>query len=222
MLIVVEGVDCSGKATQTKLLMERLRQAGRAVATYPFPRHGQPFFGVLVDQYLNNEFGDAAKLDPRVAALFFACDRFEAKDQLFNWLKQGKTVILDRYASSNMAHQAGKIKDLNKRDEFLGWLAEMEFKVFKIPQPDLVFYLDVPIDIILELMAKRSQVGKEYINGARDGHENSEQHLIDTRQAYLYLCQKYNYWQRIECMDGNKLLPPEAIHEKIWGSLNAI
>ncbi len=217
-LIVIEGVDSSGKATQTKKLIENLREEGQDVETFDFPRHGKKFFGLLVDKYLNNEFGDATKLDAHIASLFFACDRWEAKDMINNWLKEGKTVILDRYATSNMAHQAVKMKD--KKDEFLEWLHELEFEVFKIPKPDQVLYLDVPIKIVTELMDKRE--GKEYINGDKDGHESDTGYLKATRQIYLYLCEKYDYWQIIECTGKDGLLTREEIADSVIENLKKI
>lgn len=219
-LIIIEGIDGSGKATQTKKLVERLRSSGVDVETFSFPRHGQKFFGVLVDQYLNNEFGDAATLDPRIASLFFACDRFEAKDMLDKWLESGKTVVLDRYATSNMGHQLSKIGDLSKKDELLAWLVELEFKTFKIPEPDTVIFLDVDVPTVTRLMEQRSQVGKEYIKGKKDGLENNLDHLQKARDTYRYLAGKFDYWHIVDCVENGQLLPIEKIHEKIWEKIN--
>ncbi|OGG95638.1 dTMP kinase, partial [Candidatus Kuenenbacteria bacterium RBG_16_41_7] len=161
-LIVIEGIDGSGKATQTKKLVEYFRSQGRRVETFSFPRHGQKFFGLLVDEYLNNEFGDAAKFNPKVASLFYACDRWEVKEMILNWLNAGKTVVLDRYVTSNMGHQLSKLKTTKEKNALLNWLIELEFKTFKIPKPDLVIFLDVDADTASKLMAQRSSVGKEY------------------------------------------------------------
>ncbi len=215
-LIIIEGIDGSGKATQTKKLVERLRANGEEVETFSFPRHGQKFFGVLVDQYLNNEFGDAATLDPRIASLFFACDRFEAKAMLDKWLESGKTVVLDRYATSNMGHQISKIDDLSKKDELLSWLVELEFGTFKIPVPDVVIFLDVDVPTVTRLMEQRSQAGKEYIKGKKDGLESNLEHLQRARDTYRYLADKFDYWHIIECTENDQLLPIEKIHEKIF------
>ncbi|NMB47980.1 dTMP kinase [Candidatus Kuenenbacteria bacterium] len=215
-LIIIEGIDGSGKATQTKKLVERLKFEGREVETFSFPRHGQKFFGVLVDQYLNNEFGDAAELDPRISSLFFACDRFEVKEMLDKWLESGKTVILDRYATSNMGHQLSKIDNPEEKDKFLDWLIELEFKTFKIPEPDMVIFLDVDIPTVIHLIEQRSQAGKEYIKGKKDGLENNLEHLQKARDTYRYLAGKFDYWHIIDCVENGQLLPIEKIHEKIW------
>jgi len=220
-LIVIEGVDASGKNTQTKLLIKHIKNQGRQVETIPFPRHGQQFFGVLVDKYLNNEFGDAAQLDPHIASLFYACDRWEVKNKLDGWLKQGKTIVLDRYATSNMAHQASKIKNTEERNQFINWLHQLEFDIFKIPAPDLVFYLNVPIPIVLDLMSKRDQTQKKYIkNGNRDGLESNTNHLTEARETYLGLCKKYDYWRQIDCVQNNKLLTINQIHSIITQQLD--
>ncbi|HOZ36975.1 MAG TPA: dTMP kinase [bacterium] len=215
-LIIIEGIDGSGKATQTKKLVERLRQEGENVETFSFPRHGQKFFGVLVDQYLNNEFGDAATLDPRVSSLFFACDRWEAKAMLDKWLESGKIVVLDRYATSNMGHQISKISDPKKRDEMLDWLVELEFKTFKIPEPDIVIFLDVNVDTVTRLIEQRSLAGKEYIKGKKDGLENNLEHLQRARDTYRYLAKQFDYWHIVDCVEAGQLLPIEKIHERIW------
>jgi len=213
-LIIIEGIDGSGKATQTKKLVERLRQEGKQVETFSFPRHGQEFFGKLVDRYLNNEFGDAAELDPHIASVFYACDRWEAKDMILGWLGSGKTVVLDRYATSNMGHQLSKIKNTKEKEEFLAWLDKMEFEVFKIPRPDKVIYIRVAVEKVIELIKKRAQ--KEYIDGRKDGLESNRKHLETTAETYQWICQKYNYWEKVECMKNRELLTVEEIHEKIW------
>lgn len=218
-LIIIEGIDGSGKATQTRLLVEKLKKESEDIETFSFPRHGQKFFGLLVDDYLNNKFGDAAKLDPHISSLFFACDRWEAKGQLDDWLKAGKTVILDRYATSNMAHQLCKIDGPKEKEEFLVWLDEMEFQTFRIPRPDLVIYLDVEVDTVLKLMANRGQTNKEYINGDKDGLEADKDHLSKAAESYRFVADKYSYWKKIQCMENNHLLSKEEIHEKIWQAI---
>lgn len=220
-LIVIEGVDGSGKTTQFQLLSKRLTENNYSVQTMHFPRHQNPFFGIMVDQYLTGEFGDPTKLHPCLSSLLYAMDRWEAKKQLQNWLKEG-FVLLDRYTTSNVAHQSGKIADLKKRDEFLAWLDELEYNVLKIPKPDLVLVLDVPIKFVLDLLEKRSQEDKGYIKGKKDMLESSIKHLTDTYQAYLYAVQKYDYWKKIECVENDQLLSIEQIHEKIWDVVKRI
>ncbi|OGG89685.1 dTMP kinase [Candidatus Kuenenbacteria bacterium RIFCSPHIGHO2_02_FULL_42_29] len=214
-LIVIEGIDGSGKATQTKKLVEYLKSCGKRVETFSFPRHGQKFFGLLVDEYLNNEFGNAASFNPKVASLFYAGDRWEVKEMIINWLSAGKIVVLDRYATSNMGHQLSKLETAAQKDELLNWLIELEFKTFKIPEPDLVIFLDVDADISSQLMAHRSSVGKEYIKGDKDGHEKDSTHMEKARATYRYLSKKFNYWQVVDCVKNGRLLSIDEIHEQI-------
>jgi len=215
-LIVIEGIDGSGKTTQKDLLVERFKRLGKEVETIHFPRHGQKFFGLMVDQYLNNEFGDAAKLDPRITTLLFAGDRWEAKEQLDQWLNQGKIVILDRYTTSIMGHQLAKIEDNKRKDDFLKWLEDLEFETYKLPRPDLVVYLSVDIEIIYELMKSRSSHDKEYINGSHDGLERDSEHLKKAKAAYEYSLSKYPYWRKIDCTVDGKLLTIEEVHGRVW------
>src|SRR6266567_7862251 len=131
--IVVDGTDGSGKKTQTALLAKRLKKEGYKVKLIDFPQYESNFFGKMVGRYLSGEFGSAEQVSPYLASILYAADRHETKGKIEKWLKEGNIVISDRYASSNQIHQGGKISDVKKRKEFLEWLEEMEFVVFKIP-----------------------------------------------------------------------------------------
>lgn len=211
-LTVIEGGDGSGKTTQFNLLVKLLRQKGVNYRTFKFPRHNKPFFGKMVDEYLNNSFGAADKVHPKLASLLYALDRWEAKDKITNWLQKGYWVLLDRYVTSNMGHQLGKIKSAKHQREFLSWLVELEYNVLKIPRPDRVLFLDMPVEFSLKLM--QSRVDKKYIKGKLDGHENRF-HLENTRRAYLFVAKQQPEWSVIKCVDKGKLLSPQAINKNI-------
>lgn len=211
-LIVIEGIDGAGKTAQTKLLIQRLRQSGKKVKTIHFPQHGNDVFGNLVDLYLNNKFGPAPKLDYRLASTLYALDRFEAKDKINGWLKQGYFVVLDRYAESNFAHQGGKIKNQVQRLKVIKWLHGLDYKVLDNPKPDLVLFLDVPPKFSISLMSK---MGKK-----KDGHEKDRNYLLSTYQTYLLAAKKFNYWHTIKCSQGNSLLTIKEVHDKIWKRIN--
>lgn len=117
--IVIDGTDGSGKATQTKQLVRRLRKQGKKVKTIDFPRYYNNFFGKLIGEGLTGTYGNWAKLDPHIASTFYAADRFESSKQVRKWLEAGVIVIADRYASSNQIHQGGKILNGHKRKKFL-------------------------------------------------------------------------------------------------------
>jgi dTMP kinase len=211
--IVIDGTDGSGKATQTKLLVERLEQEGRPVKMIDFPQYGQKS-AALVEEYLNGKFGTALEVGPYRASIFYACDRYAAAPQINEWLNQGNIVISNRYVSSNMGHQAGKIKDSIERDKFLNWLFDLEFNIFGIPKPDLNILLYLPPEIGQQLVDKKAS--RDYIQGKkRDIHEADLQHLLDAAGAYKYVAQKYN-WETINCAPDNNLLPIEEIGEKLW------
>jgi dTMP kinase len=214
-LIVIDGIDGAGKATQAKLLIARLEKAGYKTATLDFPQYYNNFFGRLTGRFQNGEFGDAPTANPYMASLLYATDRWESKEKIERWLSEDRIVVLDRYASSNQIHQGGKILDLEEKKKFLDYLEEMEFEVFKIPKPDVVFFLNVPFEISKKLVAKKSE--RVYIGaGDRDQVEKSQSYQEAAYLQSLELIKKYNNWIEVNCVENNAILPSEAINEKIW------
>lgn len=219
--IVVDGTDGSGKATQTGLLVSRLRKNGKKVKTIDFPRYYNNFFGKLVGECLAGEHGDFAKFDPYIASVLYAADRWESGEKINKWLKNGFWVVADRYASSNQIHQGGKISNRKKRSDFLKWLEKMEFSIFGIPKPDKIIYLDVPLEVSQRLMAgedKRKK--KNYLRGKKDVHENNPGHLKNAKKNAIKLVREYNNWSTIKCTKKDKLMSKEGIADLIWAKLN--
>lgn len=220
-LIVIEGTDGSGKAMQTNLLLKRLTKEGYAVAAASFPQYGKKSAG-MVEEYLNGKYGKPDSLDPRIASLFYALDRFDLSAEIRMRIKEGNIMVLDRYVDSNAGHQGGKIKDARERAEFLAWLYELEFGILTIPKPDLVLILHVPARIGQHLVAEKQQ--RLYIKGGKkhDGHEADLEHLQHAEASYLWLAEQYpNDHIVIECAPSNSILPPETIHERVWGTVKA-
>jgi len=218
--IVIDGTDGSGKATQTKLLVEKLKKNGHKVKTVDFPQYENNFFGKMVGRYLAGEFGGSSAVSPYLASVLYAADRFETKEKIEMWLKNGNVVIADRYASSNQIHQGGKIRDPKKRKEFLSWLEEMEYGVFKIPRPDISIYLDVPIEFSLKLLKNKSaQERKKYLRGKKDIHESDRKHLQDAKNSAIKLIEKNNNWIKIDCVKRGKLLAIADISQIIWSKI---
>lgn len=176
-LIVIDGSDSVGKATQTRLLVSRLRREGRQVATLDFPQYDKNFFGKFIKDCLQGRYGDFIKLDPHIASVLYAADRFESKKVIEEALRSGKTVVIDRYVSSNQMHQGGKIKDNKKRKEFLQWLDTLEHRVFGIPRPDAIVYLDLPVKLSSILLTKKGH--------SRDMAERRLQHQRDSQKGAL-------------------------------------
>jgi len=216
--IVFEGTDGCGKTTQLALLKARLIKEGYRVAVVDFPQYYETFFGKLVGQYLAGDFGDLNQVDPHLASLTYAGDRWQAKEKIKQWLSEGRTVLANRYTGANMGFQTAKLPR-EERDEFLAWLDELEYKIYGIPREDVVVFLHVPSAISQRLVDKKSQ--RKYLGGIkRDIHERNLKYQKEVEKVYFALANKYHHWLTLECCDrkGN-LMPPEKIHELVYNSL---
>lgn len=215
-LIVIDGTDGSGKATQTKLLVEKLKKEGLQVEIADFPQYGEKSAS-MVEDYLNGKFGTSEEVGPYRASIFYACDRYAASLKIKKWLNEGKIVISNRYVSSNMGHQAGKIKEKEEKDKFLDWLLNLEFNIFDIPEPDINILLYMPPEIGQKLVDKKGH--RDYVNGEkRDIHEADLNHLKDAAEAYKYVSLKYG-WVIIDCAPNNELMPIEEIGEILYNKI---
>lgn len=217
-LIVIDGTDGSGKATQTRLLVERLNQEGFEVETIAFPQYGKKSCG-LVEEYLEGKYGGAEEIGPYRASIFYAVDRYDASFQIHAWLAEGKIVIADRYVGSNMGHQGGKISDPEERARYYEWNHQLEHGIFSLPKPDINFVLFVPVEISIKLAEHRNATEGNKHTLKKDIHEADHHHLSSAAQAYLDLTERFDTFERIDCVDENALLPPQTIHEKIWNRL---
>lgn len=211
-LIVIDGNDGSGKKTQTDLLLKLLTDKGHSVKTIDFPRYYDNFFGGFLAECLRGEHGNFVDLNPKIASALFAADRFESKQQIVEWLKQGHVVVADRYATANMIHQGGKISDEVEREKFMTWLEEMEFGTFGIPKPDIVLYLDVSVDASLANLAGKKE---SYTKESKDQHEASRSFLENSREAALWLCKQNPNWQMVVCADEEGMRSVEEISSDI-------
>lgn len=215
-LIVIDGTDGAGKETQAKLLIERLEKEGHGTAYFDFPQHGKPS-AAMVDEYLNGRFGSAKEVDPKIGSIFYAVDRYAASFDICQAQQEGRHCVSNRYVSANQGHQAGKIHDLKMRDEFLEWLDDLEFGLFKIPRPDINVLLYLPTHVGQKLVDNKA--ARSYINGQkRDIHEDDINHLNDAAEAFLYVAKKYN-WIIIECAPNDVMRSREDIHEELWDSI---
>ena len=220
-LIVIDGIDGSGKATQVRLLAERLKKEKVKVKTTEFPNYEENFFGGLIGEYLAGAYGDFSVIDPRVGSVLYAADRFESKERINKWLSEGFTVLIDRYASANQIHQGGKIKDIKERKKFLSWLDEMEFSVFKIPKPDLVVYLDVPYEVSKSWLEKKILLKKKkYLKGRVDVAEENLTYLKNSRESALLLAKQNKNWSKVTCCKGMVCMSPEQVHDEVFATIN--
>jgi len=222
-LIVIDGVDGSGKTTQLALLATRLKKEGYMVKTVDFPEYADNFFGQFIGHCLTEQYFNWLKVHPKIASVIYAADRFESKEKIEDWLKKGYIVLANRYVSANQIHQGGKIASPQKRAAFIKWLDEMEYQVFKIPRPNVILYLSLPVPIILNLIKERDyQAKRQYLKKRTDLHENNLDFLNNSRKSALWLVKKIPNFIKIDCAVKNQILPREAIHEKIYGIVKRI
>jgi dTMP kinase len=207
-LIAVEGIDGSGKQTQVKLLASELEARGYKVLATGFPQYDS-WFGKMVGQFLNGDFGPLDALDPHLTALLYAGDRFECKQPIVAALQNGDIVLADRYVGSNLAHQTARSAP-EKRDDFRAWIEHLEYNIYGLPKEDLVLYMRVPPHEAQALVAKKS--ARTYTDAAHDILESDIQHLQDAADMYDLLSRGSN-WKTIECFDAanQAMRTPEEI-----------
>lgn len=220
--MVLDGNDGSGKATQAKLLIERLQAEGRNAQKVDFPAYTRNVFGALIGECLAGKHGDFVNLDPKIASSLYALDRFESSKQIEDMLASGVTVIADRFSSSNQMHQGGKIADESERVTFLGWLDHMEHTVLGIPRPDLVIYLRVPLEVSLTLLSEKRAVKNSMLaEGVKDTVEEDRQYLQRSAETASWLLGREKNWTVVECMEGERLRTPDEIHTDVWKVVEA-
>lgn len=222
-LIVIDGTDGSGKATQVALLTKRLKKDGYTIKNVDFPEYYKNFFGKFIGHCLSEQYYNFVKVHPKIASVLYAGDRFESKEQIEKWLKSGYIVLANRYVSANQIHQGGKIKSAKKRADFIKWLDEMEYKVFKIPRPDVVFYLDLPISISKKLMKERNKnSSRSYLGTKKDAHEKDTEFLENSRKSALWLAKTQSYYKKVDCAIKNSIRTREDIHEEIYRKVKTL
>jgi len=212
-LIVIEGTDCSGKGTQSAKLYDRLISEGYKVYKTSFPMYDTPTGKIIGGPYLGKEsickgwFPEGANNVPgKVASLYYAADRLYNIDIINHYLDNDYIVILDRYVTSNMGHQAGKISNKEERLEMFKWLEKLEYDFLGLPRPDIKLFLHMPYVYSKELQKNRQEL---------DELEKSEENMINAENAYLEMVELYNF-KKIECINNNGLKSIEEIHEEIF------
>jgi len=212
---MIDGIDGSGKSLQAELLINRLKKENYPVEIISFPQYGQKS-AAAIEEYLNGLYGTAEEVGPHRASVLYAVDRFAAAPKIRNWLQENKIVIANRYVSSNMGHQGGKIKDNEERKKFFEWNDDLEYNIFGIPRPDLNIILHVTASIAQELVDKKA--AREYLGNTkkRDLHEADIEHLKNAEKTYLEISTSFPDFHLIECVENENILPPDKIHEKIW------
>lgn len=209
-LIVLEGIDGSGKETQASLLEKKLKEKGRKVMHISFPDYESPS-SALVKMYLKGDFGkNPEDVNPYAASLFYAVDRFASYRMKWkDFYQKGGIIIADRYTTSNMVHQMTKYEDKKARKNFLSWLEKTEYEELELPVPDLVILLDIPLRVSENLVKERARQG-----GSMDIHEQHLDYLRKCHDAYQELVSLYG-WKRIPCTEEGKLRTIEDIGKDV-------
>jgi len=213
-LVVIDGIDGSGKSTQRELLRLELELNGFETESIHFPRHGEPT-AYFVDKYLKGKYGD---VNPYAASVFYAVDRFDASAQIKKWLKAGKIVLSDRYVTANAGHQGCKILDTEERMKFFKWLDNLEYGIMGLPKPDLNIILNIPYLTAHRLLENR----KSEENIIDNIHEKSLTHLRLAQQVYIQIGKMFPNTKIVECVEGKNILSPQEIHNKVWDLVRRI
>lgn len=214
-LIIIEGLDGSGKSTQIELLTKRAQSLGKKVRQIKFPNYEEDS-SALVKAYLGGELGSLNEINAYAASTFYSVDRYATyRRHMKEDYENGCIFLLDRYTTANMYHQTTKLPRA-EWDSFLNWLEDLEYNKLELPKPDLVLYLDMRPQTAKRLMEARYH-GDE---SKKDLHESNFQYLLSCRDAALYAAERCG-WQVLECCDGEKPLPIDTIAEMIWQKTEA-
>lgn len=215
--IVIEGTDGSGKGTQVKLLTEKLKAEGVKFEITDFPQYGKQS-AYFVEKYLRGEYGTAEEVGAYKASFFYALDRFDKSAEMKKWLNEGIHIVSNRFVTSSMGHQTGKIESREEQDKFLDWLDHLEYEELQVPRPDLIIFLYVPPEVGQELVGKKDK--REYTDGkSHDIHEADLNHLKKASEAYKYVADKFG-WLRIDCVKDGRLMNPQEINELIYSEVS--
>ncbi len=221
-LIVIDGTDGSGKTTQLNLLMAKLKVNGFKVKTVHFPNYTN-FFGGFIGHCLTEQYYNFINVHPKIVSALYAADRWESSQKIKKWLEEGYVVILDRYVSANQIHQGGKIKSPVKRASFLKWLDEMEYKVFKIPRPNITIYLSLSVRLIEHLIKERNQNSvRAYAGNKKDVHELDMDFQKNSRNSAMWLSKVLKNFIKVDCAPKDKLRSREDIHEEVYEKVKKI
>lgn len=215
-LIVIDGLDGTGKSTQLEIAEKKLAEMGYKVKTISFPDYDSPS-SALVKMYLNGEFSDKPNdVNAYAASSFYAVDRYASYHKYWKeFYESGYVILAARYVSSNALHQMSKVEQENW-DSYLEWLYDYEYNKLEIPEADSVIFLDMPIEVSQQLLSKR-YCGDE---SKKDIHETDVNYLQNCRKAAIYASKKLN-WDVVECSFSGEPLSIEEISDKILKIIKA-
>ena len=208
-ILVIEGTDCSGKETQSKLLEKKLLEKGIKVKRFEFPMYDTPTGKIVGRDYLGKkEMGESLfkegvqNVDPYVVCLYYAADRKYNLSKIEEYINKDYYVILDRYTTSNLAHQGSKIQDKDERFNMYQWIDKLEYWLLQLPKQDKKIFLHIPSETSLNIRTNK------------EGKETSEESLKRAEEAYIELTELYN-WDKIECVNNGVLKSIDEIQQEI-------
>lgn len=214
-LIIIEGADGTGKATQAELLIKYLKKRGVRVRFYDFPQYEKNFFGDMVARFLRGEYGKFKEVSPYLLTLPYALDRASVATEMRTWLAKGGWIVCNRYVTSHLAHQTAKMQRAKERTAFIKWDEYLEYEILHIPREDLVICLQVPHTISSKMNLRKGL--RTYLKGMRkDLAEKDLSHQQLAGRMYTLLAQKRPHWRLVRCTDAHgDLMPIETIHALI-------
>ncbi len=211
MIVAFEGLDGSGKGTQSQILSAKMSAKGIDNALYSFPNYKGTNFGLEVGKYLNGGFGSLDEVPPQFPVMLYAMDRFEMKKSIMKDINSGSNIIFDRYVPSNIAHQAVKFPE-NQRKTFADWVKRLEYNILEMPSPDVIIFLDVDPVIAGRMVALKGK--RSYTDAAKDIHEANDSYMDKVYQMYKQMAQDEN-WVIIQAADGENMFSEEKIIKDI-------
>ena len=212
-IILIEGTDCSGKETQSKLLVQFLEEQGIEVIRYGYPVYDSPTGKIVGGPYLGKSYicegwfpEGAPSVDPKVSAQYYGADFLYHLKEINEILDSGKWIILDRYFYSTFAHQGGKERDKQKRLEMYDWFKRYFIDLLELPDPDIKLFLHMPYECSLILRQGREE--------AADQNERDSEHLKNAEKAYIEMAKLYGF-KTIKCGEGESPRTVEEIHKDV-------
>lgn len=224
-LWVIEGTDGAGKATQAKMLVEKLNKSEvlkpDEAHLWTFPNYKVKPFGPLLRDYLDGFFGGIEEVSPYFACMLYALDRWQDASKMESIMDLGDWIVCDRYTTSNIVFQPMRIRDAQAREKIIAWIQDLEYNRFKLPKPDGVILLSLPPEYSFKrTIERRAKDGTGNGRVAKtDIHEDNELYVRNVFHQYHILAKRYG-WKIVECVENDRELTREEIAEKIWNIIS--
>lgn len=215
MIVAFEGLDGSGKGTQSQRLSARMSAKGIDNSLYSFPNYKGTSFGLEVGKYLNGGFGKLDEVPPQFPVMLYAMDRYEMKKRIIEDIRLETNIIFDRYVPSNIAHQAVKFPE-NQQKTFADWVKRLEYNILEMPTPDVIIFLDADPKIASKMVLQKGQ--RSYTNSVKDMHEENHEYMEKVYKMYKQMAQEED-WIIMQVTDGENMLPEDFIAKNILVAL---